>query len=76
VSGNDHGHTGEARRSHPKCWTGTEYSHDCHEPSGRACIDCGASAGTPWGPYWCPPCDVARLDRIGASLAEIAGVSR
>ena len=55
-------------RSHPNCWTGTTYEHHCHEPSGRACLWCGAPAGTPWGPLLCPDCDVKRLDKISASL--------
>ena len=60
-------------RSHPRCWTGTRYEHACHQPSGRMCVEgCGRPAGTPWGPYWCPECDVARLDRISASLEAIA----
>lgn len=59
-----------AGRSHPKCWTGIEYDHKCHDYSGRRCIEAGCEepAGTPWGPLWCPDCDVQRLDRIGASL--------
>ena len=58
-------------RSHPKCWTGTEYRHTCHEPSGRPCVDCGKPAGTPWGPMWCPECDVIRLDRVSGQLAAL-----
>lgn len=61
----------DAARSHPKCWTGTGYDHRCHEPSGRPCVDCGKPAGTPWGPLWCPDCDVIRLDRVSAQLAGI-----
>lgn len=60
-----------AGRSHPKCWVGDHYRHICHEPSGRHCIDCGKPAGTPWGPYWCPDCDVRRLDRVGAGFAAV-----
>lgn len=59
-------------RAHARCWRGDHYEHNCHEPSGRSCIECGAPAGTPWGPYWCPDCDVVRLDRVSAGLAEIA----
>lgn len=33
-------------RSHPMCWRGDHYEHDCARPSGRTCIDCGAPAGT------------------------------
>ena len=60
-------------RSHPHCWLGDHYEHvDCVAPSGRRCVECGDPAGTKWGPYWCPPCDVARLDRISAQLDAIA----
>lgn len=60
-------------RSHPKCWTDDRYEHHCHQPSGRTCIErgCDNPAGTPWSPYWCPACDVARLDRISANLEDI-----
>lgn len=61
-------------RSHPQCWTGTEYVHVCHEPSGRACVDCGAPAGTPWGPLWCPACDVKRLDNVRSGFGELAAI--
>lgn len=62
-------------RPHPGCWdddTGW-YVHTCHEPSGRTCIgwDCDEPAGTPWGPFFCPACDVARLAEIGAELERI-----
>jgi hypothetical protein len=56
--------------SHPKCHG--PQGHVCQEPSGRDCIDCGKAAGTLWGPYWCPDCDVKRLDKISASLHGIA----
>lgn len=62
-------------RSHPRCWDGTTYHHTaCLKPSGRTCIEvgCDEPAGTRWGPYWCPAHDVARLDRVGASLQSIA----
>ncbi len=59
------------RRPHRDCWTGDGYEHDCHKPSGRTCLDCDQPAGTPWGPYWCPPCDVIRLDRISTSLGSM-----
>lgn len=65
----------DAPRSHPKCWTGTEYNHTCHDYSGRRCIDCGEPAGTPWGPLWCPDCDVIRLDRISASMESLIRVT-
>lgn len=59
-------------RSHPQCWRSDHYEHTCQRPSGRACIDCGAPAGTRWGPYWCPDCDVVRLDRISDQFEQIA----
>ena len=43
-----------------------------------AALACGLAAlgiepaGTPWGPYWCPACDVERLDRITAQLEDLA----
>jgi Zn finger protein HypA/HybF involved in hydrogenase expression len=55
--------------SHPKCW-GPD-GHVCQKPSGRKCIDCGQPAGTDWGPYWCPDCDVKRLDKISDNLESI-----
>ena len=58
----------DSNRSHAKCWAGTGYRHVCHEPSGRSCIECGAPAGTWWGPYYCPECDVTRLDRCSAGM--------
>jgi hypothetical protein len=62
-------------RSHPQCWTGHGYRHTCQRPSGQTCVEAGCDqpAGTRWGPYWCPDCDVERLDRIMASLEAIAG---
>lgn len=48
--------------------------------TGKLCIeDCGRPAGTAWSPLWCFPCNVARLDRIGAQMDELAeglGVKR
>ena len=61
-------------RSHPNCW-GPE-GHVCQQPSGRTCLDCDQPAGTLWGPYWCPDCDVKRLDRISASLESLAAEAR
>ncbi len=58
-------------RAHPMCWTGTEYVHICHEPSGYKCDDCGKPAGTHATSYWCPDCDVIRVDRITKSWAAI-----
>jgi hypothetical protein len=62
-------------RPHPHCWTGDGYVHNCHKPSGRTCLDCDQPAGTPWGPMWCPECDVKRLDRISKSLKNLFGGS-
>lgn len=56
-------------KSHPQCWG--PGGHVCQVPSGRDCIDCGQPAGTAWGPYWCPDCDVKRLDKISANLESI-----
>lgn len=61
-----------ATRSHPQCWTPDGYVHTCADPSGWDCLDCGAPAGTRGGPFYCPPCDAARLDRIDAALDEAA----
>ena len=37
--------------------------------SGRLCDEgCGRPAGTAWSPYWCQPCNAARMDRIGGFL--------
>jgi len=57
--------------SHQKCADAGH--HVCQEPSGRACYvrGCPESAGTKWGPYWCPDHDQERLDRITASLESI-----
>ena len=58
-------------RSHPMCWKDGRYEHvECRRPTGRTCIDCGKEAGTAWGPYWCPDCDVLRLDRIDTALEQ------
>ncbi len=58
-------------RAHPQCWNGTEYVHICHEPSGRECIECGNPAGTRYGLYWCPECDVIRIDHITKSFEDL-----
>lgn len=52
--------------SHPNC---TEV-HVCQRPSGLICIEpsCEESAGTLWGPLWCPEHDRERLDRIDAQM--------
>lgn len=41
----------------------------------RTCIErgCEEPAGTPWTPLWCADHDDARINRISASLADIAG---
>lgn len=57
-------------RAHPNCHT--ERGHICQQPSGRRCVDCGEPAGTLWGPYWCPDCDMKRLDRITVGFEAIA----
>ena len=60
-------------RSHPQCWTGDKYVHTCQDGcgSGLKCLECGEAAGTLWGPYFCPRCDVERLDRIASSLYRL-----
>lgn len=42
--------------------------------TGKKCVEgCGRAAGTLWSPYWCHPCNVERMKRIGACLeAEAA----
>jgi hypothetical protein len=55
--------------SHPNCWG--PQGHICQVPSGKDCFDCGKPAGTAWGPYFCPDCDVKRLDKIEANLKSI-----
>lgn len=67
-------------RAHPACWiSGAQgapgYVHQCHIPSGRTCIepDCPLPAGTPWGPYWCPDHDAARLNRVSVGLRRAFG---
>lgn len=62
-----------AWRSHPQCWTGSEYQHVCQTKSWRTCIEdgCTAAAGTAWTPYWCPEHDVERQDRITAQLESL-----
>ena len=66
------GQTPPAHRAHARCWTGTGYEHTCHRPSGLACRTCGAPAGTLWTPYWCPPCDRARLEAMTVELIGTA----
>ena len=41
--------------------------------TGKLCIErCGRPAGTAWSPYWCQPCNAARMNRISAFLdAEV-----
>lgn len=63
----------KAEESHPRCWQNGQRKHVCQIPSGRKCIEgCGRDAGTAWGPNWCPECDVVRLDRVAASMNNIA----
>lgn len=58
-------------RTHLDCKP--ETGHVCQEPSGRMCVEagCSESAGTRWGPYYCPDHDAARIDRISANLRDI-----
>lgn len=62
--------------AHPQCVR--EGTHMCFEPSGRTCIEqgCDEPAGTSWGPYWCPEHDEERLNRISASLSDLARPGR
>lgn len=41
--------------------------------TGRPCIEkgCDRPAGTHWSPYWCQPCNSARMSRISASLEAL-----
>ena len=66
-------------RPHLSCWDGKKemYQHICQELSGKACIDCGAPAGTRWTPFWCPDCDVVRQVRISEGFDQlIAGLRK
>lgn len=38
--------------------------------TGKLCIEhgCKRPAGTAWSPYWCQPCNAARMKRIDAGL--------
>lgn len=63
-------------RPHPRCWVGDHYEHNCLEPKGKRCVECGEVAGTPWGPYYCPDCDVVRLDKITKELLSISMLLR
>lgn len=58
--------------SHPNCERPNR--HICQKPSGRTCIEagCDRSAGTLWGPLWCPEHDAERLDRIAAGFDAIS----
>lgn len=55
--------------AHPDCTDG----HICQKPSGYTCIEpgCQSPAGTWWTPYWCPPCDEERIDRITAQIEDL-----
>lgn len=54
--------------------------HDPNDPdngseyhTGKPCIEgCGRPAGTAWSPYWCQPCNAARLDKITGQLTAMA----
>ena len=61
----------ETSRSHQQCIDAGE--HICQKPSGRTCIEggCDRSAGTLWGPLWCPDHDQERLDRIDRQMRKI-----
>ena len=61
--------------AHPKCQG--PGGHVCMRPSGRECIEpgCENTAGTVWGPLWCPDCDQARLDRVSAGFDAVADLS-
>jgi len=39
--------------------------------SGKKCAVCGKPAGTAWGPFFCPPCDIERKAGIEKSLEEL-----
>ena len=41
--------------------------------SGKPCIEngCDNPAGTAWSPLWCQPCNVKRMERIGAALKAV-----
>ena len=41
--------------------------------TGQPCIEpgCESPAGTAWSPYWCFGCNVARINRISASLSHL-----
>ncbi len=42
--------------------------------SGKLCIEgCGRLAGTMWSPFWCFPCNVERMKRIGDALEIMRG---
>lgn len=55
----------------------------CEDPSnpgngfahrtGKRCIEfgCDNPAGTAWSPYWCQPCNAARMQRITDSLCNV-----
>lgn len=61
------------KRAHAMCWRGDHYEHVCQKPSGHLCGEqpCVQTAGTLWGPFFCPPHDVVRLDRVSAEMAEL-----
>jgi hypothetical protein len=42
--------------------------------TGKLCIErgCDRPAGTAWSHLWCVECNIVRMDRISASLAQLA----
>ncbi len=60
-------------RAHAKCWKGDHYEHVCQKPSGHLCGEqpCDQTAGTDWGPFFCPDHDVQRLERVSAGFADL-----
>ncbi len=57
--------------AHPQC--NPEDGHTCALPSGKVCVvpECGAEAGTRWGPHWCPDHDAERIDRVSRQFDEL-----
>lgn len=51
-------------------------SHPGNAPSyhtGKSCVEegCERPAGTAWSPWWCQPCNVERMDRIGRNFRSL-----
>lgn len=60
----------------PPCseFSPSDLQHDGYSEkyrSGEKCVECGKPAGTAWGPYFCPPCDIARKERISRQLEAL-----